>query len=145
RCRKAIRMGRHSSTGATPMPRDAVTTVTNLYDALSVHRCRMLNEALSEKSKRCVVGPQSSLVFLQRGIGSAGISHRDSWVGVAAEWCPYPGRGHGGRGRDRPTTQDPRRWSTILTKPVLGWSGNVFGGFLSASGKQIFNVSPSST
>jgi hypothetical protein len=31
---------------------------TNLYDALSVHYCRMLNDALSEEYKRCGVGPQ---------------------------------------------------------------------------------------
>src|SRR5262249_34565220 len=31
---------------------------TKLYDALSVHCGRMLTDALSEKSKRCAVGPQ---------------------------------------------------------------------------------------
>jgi hypothetical protein len=59
-------IGRHSPTGAPRAPRQAVGTDTNLYDALSVHRCRMLNDPLSEKSKRCVVGPQFDKLFQER-------------------------------------------------------------------------------
>src|SRR5262245_25097061 len=51
-------IGQPAPTGAPRVPREPVRTDTNRYDALSVHRRRNLNDALSAKSKRCVVGPQ---------------------------------------------------------------------------------------
>src|SRR5215510_10097561 len=50
--------GRHSPTGTPRVPREGARADTKLYDAPSVHCCRMLTDALSEKSKRCAVGPQ---------------------------------------------------------------------------------------
>src|SRR5262245_38602183 len=54
--------GRHSPTGTPRVPREGARADTKLYDALSVHCCRMLTDALSEKSKRCAVGPQVASV-----------------------------------------------------------------------------------
>ena len=48
----------HLPMGAARVPRMAVMTDTSVYDALSVQCRRVVNDALSEKSKRCVVGLQ---------------------------------------------------------------------------------------
>src|SRR5262245_56482977 len=80
--------GRHSPTGTPRVPREGARADTKLYDALSAHCGRMLTDALSEKSKRCAVGPHLGLALWSLGRHSKAVPHLQRALAMGEKLYP---------------------------------------------------------